>query len=232
MLKLIKLELKHINLRVYSITTLILVGIILAFTYFVANAAQVTQETEFMDYSNIFQFTCIISILLFSVLSATMYINLIIKEYSGKRLSLLFSYPADRKKIFMAKVLIIFFLISISMMMCTIIPIVIFSITESFVPIVSDTITAKLLFSTFETIFVSVLFANIIGIFAMGIGFIKKSVTVTLISAFILFGVYGNIAIITSNPLISSLCVAGISLFITVIVLIILSNKVNQMEVD
>lgn len=61
-----------------------------------------------MTYTNILLFVCVISMLIFGVLSSTMYNNLVIKEYSGKRLSLFFSYPGNRKKIFMAKELIVF----------------------------------------------------------------------------------------------------------------------------
>lgn len=232
MFKLMKLELQRINLRTYLITALILGGVLLIFTYFVANAAQATNEIEFMTYRNILNFTCVISMLLFGVLSATMYNNLVIKEYSGKRLSLLFSYPANRKKIFMAKVLIVFSLIFISMTFCTLLPIGIFSITEIFVPIVSDTITTHLLLSTIGTTFISVLFASAIGILAMGIGFIKKSVTVTLISAFVLFAIWGNIAISINGNLIMSLFVVVVSIIACVVVLITLSNKINYMEVE
>ncbi len=104
MLKLMRLEAQRINLRVYFLTALILGGILLLFAYFTANAARVTGEMEFMNYRNILQFTCVISLLLFSILAAVMYNNVVIKEYSEKRLSLLFSYPSDRKKIFMAKI--------------------------------------------------------------------------------------------------------------------------------
>ena len=121
MLKLMRLEAQRINLRVYFLTALILGGILLLFAYFTANAARVTGETEFMNYRNILQFTCVISLLLFSILAAVMYNNVVIKEYSGKRLSLLFSYPSDRKKIFMAKIIMVFSLIFGLMLLCTVI---------------------------------------------------------------------------------------------------------------
>lgn len=98
MIKLIKLELQHFHLKTYLMTSFILGLFILVFTYFVANVAQIEQETEFMVYENIFLFSSIISTLLFGVLSATMYNNLIVKEYTGERIALLFSYPVNRKK--------------------------------------------------------------------------------------------------------------------------------------
>jgi ABC-type transport system involved in multi-copper enzyme maturation permease subunit len=123
MRKLINLELQRINLRPYLISSTISGFVLLAFTYFIAYVAQVEQEVQFMNYENIFLFTCAMSILIFGVLSATMYEKLIIEEYSGKRLALLFSYPEGRKKTFSAKILIVFLFVVLSMLLCTILPI-------------------------------------------------------------------------------------------------------------
>lgn len=54
MIKLIKLERQHLHLKTYVMTSLIIGLFILVFTYFVANVAQIEQETEFMVYENIF----------------------------------------------------------------------------------------------------------------------------------------------------------------------------------
>ena len=81
MIKLMKLELQRINLRPYYISSAVFGIILLAFTYFAAYTAQVQQETQFMTYENIFRLTSVISIILFGVLSATMYAKLITEEY-------------------------------------------------------------------------------------------------------------------------------------------------------
>lgn len=107
MIRLIKLEMQRINLRNSLMTSFILGIVVLIFTYFVANVAQIEHETEFMNYGNILRFSCVIGIILFGILSAVMSNELVIKEYSGKRLALLFSYPVNRKKIFLGKVWII-----------------------------------------------------------------------------------------------------------------------------
>ena len=64
MIKLMKLELQRVNLRTYLIADLILSCFILLFTYFVANVAQIENEAEFMNYGNIYQFSCVIGLLL------------------------------------------------------------------------------------------------------------------------------------------------------------------------
>lgn len=96
MLKLIKLKLQRVNMRPYLISSAVMGMVLPAFTYFVAYMAQAEQEVQFMNYDNIFLFTSLMGILLFGILAAVMYARLIIEEYSGKRLALLFSYPGSR----------------------------------------------------------------------------------------------------------------------------------------
>ena len=232
MMKLINLELQRINLRPYLISSTISCFVLLAFTYFIAYVAQVEQEVQFMNYENIFLFTSAMSILIFSVLSATMYEKLIIEEYSGKRLALLFSYPVGRKKAFSAKLLIVFLFVVLSMLLCTILPIFVFAATESFSPIVSDTKTSDILLKAFGTIVVSLVSVSAIGLLAMRIGFIKKSAPATLFSAFILSGIYGNIAIGCAGNFVNSLLIIGVSMFAILAVFVTLSNKINHMEVE
>lgn len=232
MITLIKLELQRINLRPYYISSTIFGILLLVFTYFVAYVAQVEQEIQFMSYENIFRFTGAISILLFGVLSAAMYAKLIIEEYSGQRLALLFSYPVGRKKIFSAKVLIVFFFVALSMLLCTLLPLCIFCVTESFFPIVADSMTSELLINVLSNTVVSFLAVSAIGLLAMRIGFLKKSVSVTLISAFILSGLYGNIAISSGGNAALSLLIIGISTLAILVVFVTLSFKINQMELD
>ncbi len=232
MKKLMKLELQRIDLRPYIISSVIFGIVILALTYFVAYVAQVEHEVEFMNYQNIFRFTSAISIVLFGVLSATMYTKLVIGEYSGKRLALLFSYPVSRKKIFVAKVLIVLSFVCASMLLCTVIPITMFTATELIVPIVSDVITASLLVQAFKMVAVSLAAVSAIGLLAMQIGFIKKSITVTLVSAFLLAGIYGNIVVHLSKNTLASLLLIGVSLMGVVVALVMLTNNLAQMEVE
>ena len=121
-----------------------------------------------------YQFSCVIGLLLFGTLSAVMSNNLVIKEYSGKRLALLFSYPVSRRKIFMGKVWIILLFSFLSTLFCTSIPIAIFSVTETVLPIVSDTISADLLTETIQMIIFSALSVSAAGLLAMGMGFMRK----------------------------------------------------------
>ncbi|HAB62325.1 MAG TPA: ABC transporter permease [Lachnospiraceae bacterium] len=232
MTKLIKLELERINLRPYFISSAIFGIVQLVFTYFVAYVAQVEQEVQFMNYGNILLFTGVISTFLFGILSATMYARLIVEEYSGKRLALLFSYPVGRQKTFLAKTLIVLLFVMLSMFLCTMLSIGIFAITEGFCPIVSDVMTSDILITAFCNMLVSLVAVSAIGLLSMRIGFIKKSISTTLISAFILSGIYGNIAISKVGNSAISLIIATVSLLVILAILVTLSCKINHMEVE
>lgn len=232
MIKLIKLELQRINLRPYLISSAVFCIVLSAFTYFIAYVAQVEQEPQFMNYTNIFLFTNTISILLFGILSATMYARLIIEEYSGKRLALLFSYPVSRKKIFAAKVLTVFCFVLIAALLCKGISTILFIITESFQPIVSDTMSVGLWKEVLQMNAVSITAVCTTGLLALRIGFIKKSVSATLISAFILSAFYGNITAGSAHNPILTISVVVVSLAAVVLVLFTLSDNINRMEVE
>lgn len=236
MTKLIKLELKRNNLRTYLVASAISCLVLLGFIYLIANAAQLedggTRDIAFRSYTNIFRLVGVISLVVFSTMSAIMYSRLIIGEYTGKRAALLFTYPVSRSKILLAKLLLVFVFTSVSMLICTAIPYIVFSITESVSPIVvQDVMTIGLVTDALKTSGVAVLALGGIGIVSLRIGFIQKSVPTTLISAISLSAIYGNAAI-NADGILSSVLISAIGLIVAFTVMVELSNKVNKMEVE
>lgn len=231
MIKLMKLEIIQMNIRRYVKIAFFLGVFLMFFMYFVAILAQVTQEKDFMLYANVFRFICAISILLFSVYATVMYNECIIKVYSGKRLGLLYTYPISHRKMLMTKVVLVAMMTSVCMLLCTIIPIIIFTIMETIIPLVPDTMTTTILASTFKMIITSILSVNTIAIFAMAIGFIKKSITITILSGLVLGGLYGNLVISTNQNMNIAFIISGFSIIMIIIVLMMLLNKVKHMEV-
>lgn len=236
MLKLIRLELKRNSIRTYCMASAVSCVVLIGFIYFIASAAQIedsnTSQLAFRSYTNIFRLIGIISLVIFSTLSAIMYSRLIIGEYTGKRAALLFSYPVNRSKILLAKLLLVFVFTSVSMLISTALPFIVFSITESVSPIVvQDVMTMGLVADALKTSTVSVLALGGIGIVSLRIGFIHKSVPTTLICAILLSSIYGNAAI-NANGILSSVLISGIGLIVAVAVMAELSNKVNKMEVE
>lgn len=232
MIKLMKLELKCNNISTYVIASIIACAVLIAFTYFVASVAQVTHEPDFQNYDNIFRFAGTITLIIFSILSAVMYVRFVLNEYTGKKVVLLFSYPVSRTKILLAKLMVVFVFITIAMFICSVIPLAIFSVSESISPIVKDTLSAGLFASAVQTILVTALAVGCIGLVSMRIGFIKRSVPVTLITAFILAGVLGNAVIGAAGNILLGIFISGVTIIAAMSVIIELVHKVNRMEVE
>lgn len=236
MMKLIELELKRNDIRTYLVASAVSCIVLLGFIYLIAYAAQLedssSREILFRSYDNIFRLIGIISLVIFSTMSAIMYSKLVIGEYTGKRVALLFSYPVSRSKILMAKLLLVFVFTSVSMLICTAIPYIVFNITESISPIViQDVMTMGLVTNAIKTIGVAVLALGGIGIVSLRIGFIQKSVPTTMICAILLSAFYGNAAL-NAKGILSSVLISGIGLVVAIVVMAELSNKINKMEVE
>ena len=235
MLKLMRLELKRNKFRTYVVASVISCAVLLAFLYFAAFVAQVesgARDIQFRNYANLFRFTGTIALIIFSIMSAVMYSRLVIGEYSGKRAALLFSYPVSRKKVLLSKLLLVFLFTSVSMLICTAIPYIVFSATESVSPIVvQDVMTRDLVIDALKILAVTILAVGGIGIVSMRIGLVKKSVPATLIAAFILSATYGSAALGASDAL-SGLIIGGAGIAVTVIIMVELAKKINKMEVE
>lgn len=208
MIEQIKAELNHIYLKKYFITYLILTIIILVLTYFVAGVAQIEQKHEFMNYENIFHFSCIITIILFGVVSIIMYSSLFIQTETS-----------------IITILIVIIFTFLSTLIGIGIPTTIFLFTESIFPIVHDILTYSLFTEILRTILFTGCSVISIEILVIGIWIIKKSIPVMFISTLILSCFYGNMTIITRNNYLESAYIIGISLIVIVIMLILLSKK-------
>lgn len=236
MFKLISLELKRNNVRTYVVSSAISSVILLAFMYFVAYVAQVEtgeREMQFQDYTNIFLITGVVGVMIFSTMSAIMYSRFVINEYSGKRVALLFSYPVSRKKILLAKLLLVFGFISVAMSIGITVPYIIFSITELVSPIVvQDDMELGLVINMIRVLKTAVLAVGAIGLIAMRIGFIKKSVPTTIVMSFILASIVGNVMVVTLGNSILSIVIIAVSLISAGIVIVELTQKIKYMEIE
>lgn len=236
MKKLIKLELKKNNIRTYVIASFIITITMLGFLYLFAYAPMLesndTDMAIFSGYNNLIPLFGVLNMAAFCVLSAIMYSKFIIEDYSGKRSTLLFSYPISRKKIILSKLSVVGIFTIISMIISNLIIFLIFGITERFMHLVAQEFTFSIMLQALKTtLFMSLIAANI-GIIAVGIGFIKKSVPTTIISAVLIASLMCNIVVnTTSNKIVMCICTI-LMILIGIIFSLIIIKKVDTMEVE
>lgn len=233
---LIKLELKRNKIRTYLIASLIIAITMLGFLYLFAYAPMLEPNDKdmaiFSGYNNLIPLYGVLNMAAFCVLSAVMYSKFIIEDYSGKRPILLFSYPVSRKKIVVSKLSVVYGFTIILMVISNLVIFMIFGITENFIHIVSENFTFSILLQAIETTLVMAFIAASIGVVAVGIGFIKKSIPTTIVSAVLIASLMCNIVVNTTSNRILMYIFATVMIFIGIIISILLIKKVNIMEVE
>lgn len=238
MLKFMKLELKSNHMKTYIIASVITCMFLLGFIYLFAYAPHIDPDPDlqiFVGYNNIISLYSILSMAVFATLSAVMYTRFITEEYKGKRAILLFSYPIKRNKILLAKLMVVILFIILSMTVCNILSFGIFSISESISPLAEGSLSAQTLLRAFKVTIIMAVTAAGIGVIAAGVGFIKKSVPTTILSAVALSSFFCNIMFNATSNMNKSdtasiliMCATAIA---GILVTIMLMNNVNRMEV-
>lgn len=239
MLYLMKLELRRSNIKIYIMAAAITSIIMLGFLYLFAYAPHMDPDPElqiFANYHSIIILFSMLSMAVFATLSAVMYTGFIIEEYKGKRAILLFSYPVNREKILLAKLAVVFLFTIVAMTMCNMLAFGIFRISESISPFVAGTLSMHDMLRALRVTFVLALTAAGVGIVAASIGFIKKSVPATIISAVLLSSLLCNIMFNFTGDInrsdAASIVFMGITVLAGGVVTSMLMKKVKHMEVE
>lgn len=233
---LIRLELKRNKIRTYGIASLMIAITMLGFLYLFAYAPMLEPNDKdmaiFSGYNNLIPLFGVLNMAVFCVLSAVMYSKFIIEDYSGKRPILLFSYPVSRQKIVLSKLSVVCGFTIISMVVSNLIIFLIFGVTENFAHLVSGNFTFSIMLQAVETTLVMAFIAASIGVVAVGIGFIKKSVPTTIVSAVLIASLMCNIVVNTTSSRITMYLFATIMILIGAIFGVFLIKKVTVMEVE
>ena len=233
---LIRLELKKNKLNTYiiagTIITIIMLGFLFLFAYVPLIEPNDKDMAIFSGYNNLIPLFGVFSMAVFCVMSSVMYSKFVIEDYSGKRPILLFSYPVSRKKIILSKLSVVSGVTIISMIVSNLLVFMTFGITENFIHLVGKDFTLSIMLKVVENTLIMSLIAASIGIVAVGIGFIKKSIPTTIVSAVLIASLMCNIVINTSLSRVTMYVLTTVMIFVGIVFSIFLIKKVNVMEVE
>jgi ABC-type transport system involved in multi-copper enzyme maturation permease subunit len=230
MRKLIELELAKNNIRAYLLAVVGITVAMIGFLYLFAeipNIEQNASETaEFGTYLDIILIVSVLSMASFCILSAVMFSRFVIDEYSGKRAILLFSYPIDRKKVLMAKLIFVCAFTFVGFLVSNTVVFALFNLTEYFAPIVKEGVLSDAIRQAYLLILVEDFLAVSIGVIALFFGFIRKSVPTAIVTAVILCSPVSNFGVpaLMAIAMVVTAVTAGI-------LTVVLSGRVNTMEV-
>lgn len=185
MFKLMKLEIKKFKIKGNILGAIIcnicLLGLVSAI-FFVERSEG---NNPFSNYDMAFNIICQLICATFVVFAAYLISKFMIEEYKTKTINLLFTYPINRKKIMISKVLIISIFTFISIVISTII---VFSgfygiqcITNTTIGEITSTLISQLFLKLLLTAFIN----SIIALVPLYFGIKKRSTPITLITSFL-----------------------------------------------
>lgn len=251
MLRLMKLELRQNRLKPYILASFGISAVLLAFTYLFAFIPHLNAKSDleemvmdfvrnlFGSYESMIGIICILSMFCFSVMAATMLSKFVVLDYTGKRANILFAYPVDRSKLLLAKIVLVFLFVVCAQLFVDTLVFGIFFLSESFYPLVIDgVLSSKLILDIINITVIFSISSAAIGIISVWFGFKRKSVTGTMIPAYILSAVFSNIvgpAMLIGKTLALStvhITIVGLALLAASVFTYRLMYSVNKMEAE
>jgi hypothetical protein len=233
MIKLLKLELKKQNIRTYIISSIIVSIVMLGFLFLFAYAPQIDSNDKdlsfFAGYKNIISLFSMFNMFIFAVLGSVMYSKFIVEDYMDNKLILLFSYPIPRKKVLLSKIMLIGGFVVLAMILSLLFNFVTFISLDYFLKWMNDSFSMAFFVELIEKSILMTISAFCVSFFACALGFIKKSVPTTIVSAMILSSMLSNSGVSNNKSLIYIFAIILICL--TVGSFVYLLNKVQKMEV-
>ncbi|MHC5229306.1 ABC transporter permease [Enterococcus sp. LJL99] len=155
----------------------------------------------------------------FIVWESVLIANLIIEEFRSKTILILFSYPLDRKKAIISKLLIVCSMIFVSMIVSQVFQNVLFFGLDKVLPLINYSINLSEIGVTLLTTITSIL----LGMLPMYVGMLNKSTVATVVSSILIVsltissGGQDGAGIITMIPVSITMGVIGIALALTAI---------------
>lgn len=193
MLKLIKLEMKKTKMLGYVkgslIANIVLIGILLIVIF----GSKSEGELAFEDYNMAFALITTLVKGTFIVFASVLLAKLVIDEYKNDTITLLFLYPINRKKIIVAKLLIVLVFTFVNIILSNILLDLVFVMTDNIYPFMPDQLTKSVLTHNLISIIMNAFTSSFMALIPLYLGMKKKSVPTTIVSSLLI------VAIVCSN---------------------------------
>lgn len=180
MIHLMKLELKKIPVLRYILISA--AAIVLGMFFFVSlndtSAKADTFDSAFRTAQMIFAFVYVI---FFAVLVS----ELVISEYNNKTIFLMFTYPVDRKKMILSKLLVITIFMAVSILIGYVCCSIFIVWADDHFDLLFGDFSFGILKNWISAALSSTVVFCCLGLWTFAVGMIRKSVTVTMVSSII-----------------------------------------------
>jgi len=187
--KLIRLEIKKFKLTSYIKTVFIANFVVLALLcilYFGDNADGnnpfATYTSSFVTFGSLIQ-------AIFTIFASVLIARLFVDEYKSNSISLMFMYPISRKKIMMAKLIIVAVFTFATIFLSNILIGAVFYAADAYLHFVPNPLTAPELAKGFVNMTLKAIASSGMGLIPLYFGMKKKSVPATIVTAIVLVSI-------------------------------------------
>lgn len=235
MMKLIKLELRRNNLKPYLWGSLgIFIFAMVMGVFFIALPIIDPSDPTSKEMSDFTMLSPLISIIVmgsYTILGSVMNTKFIVEEYTGRKNLLLFTYPQKRSQILLAKFTLTFVFTFSALILSNVVALLLIGLIGNMTGLITKPIDAGNVINVLILSIILGFIANSINTIALRVGFLKKSIIWTLVTAIILVSPLGNSVTLISNSTFQIYLLVGAVLMIICLILFMgLLNKVNKME--
>lgn len=181
MVKLIRLELKK-----HKIGGNILGGFIATFLILGLTVLMFYDDATVTGYGDLFDASNLLTAATFIIFASVLLSKFVIDEFKSKSISVLFMYPISRKKLMLAKMLIVVAFTFLFMVVSNAVIIGGFLLVNHFAHLVQEEFTAGMMFENGIRMLVNAVTASFISLIPLYFGMRKHSVPATIVSSVII----------------------------------------------
>lgn len=185
MFKLMKLEMRKFRLSSYIYAALIATAVIFILMCSFSLNSEMREVFPVMNYENMFSILDLLVRGTYVVFAAVLLARIVIEEYRSKSISVLFMYPINRKKLIVAKLLVIIVFVFSAYILTNLAVGTGIYLLNRFISIIPEPLTLSLVFKTLTTIVMSALATSFLSLIPLYFGMRKHSVSATIVSSFL-----------------------------------------------
>lgn len=235
-MNILRLELKKANIKPYCFSVVAIFICLLGLMYIFAwvphlDSGDKNAAVLFSSYQGIMSIGGTIALMAFSALASAMGFRYVIKEYSGANALLLFCYPVKRKAVLWAKLQLLLIFTSTALLITLFGDFLIFAATGEIFRLVDNSLHFTDLIIGLRNTLVLIILANGIALCSVRIGFIKKSNSVTVISAILGSMVLANFVAQINTSFLAVLSISVVIFLIGIVLAFGLARQIAVMEI-
>ncbi|MBW9148601.1 ABC transporter permease [Clostridium sp. CM028] len=189
MFKLMKLEMEKVKMGGYIKGAIIANIVIIAIFAMTIVVSKNVGDIDFTSLTFTFSMVDTTVKATFIIFASVLIARFIIEEYKSNTITVLFMYPISRKKLIIAKLLIVVLFTFISTVLSNIFIDFVLCIINNFYNFTPDKLTSSTIIRSFMTIGINALASTGMGLIPIYFGMRKKSVPTTIISSILIVSI-------------------------------------------